>query len=199
MPTDFSRFTGLEGTSINPRTAVEAEQRFSYAIPAAERVFVDLSEQAVTSNIVRDGYQVPVAALDPTRYNDWIVTLPPPPKLELPRVVHQSIPEKRTVPIGTKIDLRLERPNNIPIDIFANVHEDLRGETVGAVAGASLFNNTPARSALLSYSSAAEVPPAEKALLTEAFGSNGVAIVEGDPAKSFERAFSTFRNAAAFR
>jgi hypothetical protein len=199
MPSDF--FTGLAGTNlINTRSFVDTENLFATASsPVAGPVFIDLSEQSVTSNIVRGGFLVPEPNFDPGRYNDWIDTLVPSPYLEVPRVVQQSIPAKRKVPPGTAVDLRLERPNIIPVDIFSNVHEDLRGEKVSDVAGSAFFSNVPARNALLKYSSAAEVPAAERTVLINAFGSSGVAVVETDPNKTFERAFNTFRNAAAFR
>jgi hypothetical protein len=197
IPSDL-RFSDIS------RTTALAGDRFSLASnafspSAAETVFVDLSEQAVTSNIVRDGFQVPVARFDPSRYDNYILNLPPSVQLELPRVVQQSIPALRKVTPGTVVDLRLERPNVIPVDVFPGIHGDLQGHFISDLTDSAVFTNTETRNTILRYSSAAEVPADERALLTAAFANSGAAIVADDPTRNFERAFNTFRNAAAFR
>src|SRR5687767_5968179 len=95
--------------------------------PREKVVVVDLSPEPAKAKVVREGYQVPRAPLDAQKaaflVDELIGILPE----QTPRVLAQSIPAGSKVAQGTTVDLVLAPTDVIPFDIFADVHQDLKG------------------------------------------------------------------------
>ena len=81
-------------------------------------ILVDLTEKTAKAKVVREGYQVPPAALDKSKaqfeFDNYEVT----PARALPRVVSQSVPAGTRVGAGTVVDLVLVPKSGVRFDIF---------------------------------------------------------------------------------
>jgi hypothetical protein len=159
---------------------------------------IDVSEQPLKSNVVRQGKLVPAVALDQKIVDafvtpDVIVT----PTLA-PRVVSQSIPPGVKVARGASIDIVMAPRNTIPIDIIVGVHEGFRGFNVGGVVDAMLGQPEVAN-AVLDFEEPEQVPAASRAAIEQALAANDIGIVADDPKRDFNAAFRTLKGAAAFK
>ena len=159
---------------------------------------IDVSDQPLKSNVVRQGKLVPAVALDPKIVDtfvtpDVIVT----PTLA-PRVVSQSIAPGVKVARGASVDIILAPRNTIPIDVIVGVHEGFRGRNVGGVVD-TILTRPEVVSAVLDFETAEEVPAAQRAVIEEALSSNDIGIVAGDAKRDFDAAFRTLKGAAAFK
>lgn len=166
-----------------------------------ERVdrFIDLTPRIETPNVVREGFRVPIPALDVSRSQfllDDLVILPP---RDQPRVLGQSIRPGTLVPRGTAVDLTLAPPSVIMFDIFEAPHADLLGKPVTEVTE-GLLQNSQVREALLRFESPADVPAADKTMLINAFRGANVQVDDAAGGnKGFDAAFNSIRGALAFR
>jgi hypothetical protein len=168
------------------------------AAPRERVVVVDLSPEPAKAKVVREGYQVPKAPLDPQKaaflVDELIGILPE----QTPRVLSQSIPAGSKVTQGTTVDLVLASAEVIPFDIFENVHQDLKGRTLSSLIEGTL-QSPQVRKTLLQYERAEDVPANEKQALINALSSAEVGVDEGDEQRTFKRAFDSARGALAFK
>jgi hypothetical protein len=167
------------------------------SIPRRDVRVVDVSDRPAKVNVVREGFQVPPPAINEQRVAGFLEDLIQLPPQQTPRVVSQSIPAGTKVTAGTVIDLVLAPKQVIPWDIFENVHAGVAGLFLPAADAA--LNNTQARQILLKYEDPADVPAAERTVLTNALQGTPLQVDAQDPARNFDRAFSTGRNALTFR
>jgi hypothetical protein len=158
--------------------------------------FVDLSEQAAKAKIVRQGYDVPAVKFDAKKVDQFIGDLTQVPTQQLPRVVSQAVPPGTKVAAGTVIDLVLAPLTKIPFSVFEGVHLDLATKNLDAIA--PLVADTAAKKTLLTYEAADQVPAAEKTHLQAAFLTVGITVDEGNPNKTFAKAFDSARGGLAF-
>ena len=158
---------------------------------------IDLSEKAATARVVREGFEVPTVALDKTKATFQLENLATVLPRFLPRVISQSIPPGTKVTKGTVVDFVVVPKQDIPFDIFANLHENLIGKGLTHVD--ELIENVTVRNVLLKNGTAADVTPADKAALVTEFQKKGITVDEAQPGKTFERAFESVRMAVAFR
>jgi hypothetical protein len=165
---------------------------------SVDTIFVDVSDKPATAKVVREGYQVPAARFDTAKAEFFIDDLIKIPPSGQPRVVSQSIKPGVSVTPGTVVDLVLAPRGIIPFEIFENIHADLRAANLSRMDPA--LENATTRETLLKYEKAADVPAADRALLTTALSQGAdIGIIEDDPTRNFETAFNAARSALAFR
>jgi hypothetical protein len=158
---------------------------------------IEISPKPVTSKVVREGFEVPKVTLNKATSTfaiDNLITVLP---RFLPRVVSQSIPPGTKVTRGTVVDFVLVPKQDIPFDIFENVHDALIGKGLTQVD--DLVENVAVRNVLLKNENAADVTAADKAVLVTEFQKKGIAVDDAQPGKTFEKAFESVRMAVAFR
>ena len=163
----------------------------------SDKVFVDLTQQVKSAQIVRRGYQVPAVKVDLTKVQQVIGDFTVVDPKNMPRVVSQSIQPGIKVSAGTSVDLVLAPRSAIPFDLFEGVHASFKGKTVDQVE--PIATNAEARKILLSYENPQDIPAPEKTLLTQVFNQNQVQIDEARTETSFNAAFNSMRNAMAFQ
>src|SRR5438093_6890882 len=164
---------------------------------AASRVFVDLTEDVKSAQIVRRGYQVPAAKVDVAQAAKIIGDLQVVDPKVLPRVLSQSITPGTRVTAGTAVDLVLAPKSAIPVDIFQGVHAAFKGKSLTFTD--PIATDADARKILLTYEHPEDVPAVEKQTLTGVLTRNGVAIDDSKTETSFNAAFDTMRSAMAFQ
>jgi hypothetical protein len=163
----------------------------------SEKVFIDLTQQVKSAQIVRRGFQVPAVKVDLTKVQQVIGDLIAVDPKVLPRVVSQSIQAGVKVSAGTSVDLVLAPRSAIPFDLFEGVHLSFKGKMVDQVD--PIATNAEARKILLTYENPQDIPAAEKTLLTQVFNQNQVPIDETSTDTGFNAAFNSMRNAMAFQ
>lgn len=171
---------------------------FTARIATAETKLINLNPEPVKAKVVREGYTVPVAEVNPARKDFFIDNLQLVDIRTEPRVVSQTVPRGTKVLPGTSIDLVLARTSDIPLDIFELPHRDLRQRNVASVVE-GLLADTGVREALLQFDTPDKLPVAQKAALTASFARNGITVNEDSADTGFEAAFNTARSALAFR
>jgi hypothetical protein len=164
---------------------------------ASKSVFVDLTQEVKSAQIVRRGYQVPAAKVDVTQAAKIIGDLQIVDPKILPRVISQTIAPGTKVTAGTAIDLVLAPKSSIPIDIFQDIHIAFKGKALTFADPIAV--DADARKILLTYERPEDVPAVEKAALTTVLSRNGVAIDETKTNTSFNAAFNTMRSVMAFQ
>jgi len=161
-------------------------------------ILVDLSEKTAKAKVVREGYQVPPAALDKSKaqfeFDNYEVT----PARALPRVVSQSVPAGTRVGAGTVVDLVLVPKSGVRFDIFEGVHADFKGKSVEFLTE-GMLEDPKARQILLTHENAGDIPAADKIFLQESFAERGITFDETKADKSFKSAYDTARGALAFK
>jgi len=186
--------------ALSSSAAAASTQRASAsaALRASEGIqVVDLSGQPARAQIVRQGYDVPAVAIDQRRVDQIVGGLTQVPAVDLPRVLSQSVAAGTKVPVGTAVDLVLASRHRIPFNVFGNAHVDLANRNLDAID--PLLNDAAARNTLLTYSSANQVPAADRTRLITALQNVGVGVDDNDPNRTFGRAFDSARGALAFQ
>jgi hypothetical protein len=163
----------------------------------AQQQIIEISPKPVTSRVVREGFEVPIVTLNKTASTFAIDNLAIVGPRFLPRVVSQSIPPGTKVTRGTVVDFVVVPKQDIPFDIFQNVHEALVGQGLTRVD--SLVENVSVRNVLLKNETAADVTAADRAVLVTEFQKQGITVDDAQPGKTFEKAFESVRMAVAFR
>jgi len=174
-----------------------ASTNISASALAASRVFVDLTEDVKSAQIVRRGYQVPAARVDVAQAAKIIGDLQIVDPKVLPRVISQSIVPGTKVTAGTAVDLVLAPKSSIPVDIFQGIHTAFKGKPLTFTD--PIATDAAARKILLTYEHPEDVPAVEKQALTGILTQNGVAIDDSKTETSFNAAFDTMRNVMAFQ
>jgi hypothetical protein len=161
-------------------------------------VLIDLTEKTAKAKVVREGYQVPPAALDKNKaqfeFDNYEIT----PSKALPRVVAQSVPAGTRVTGGTVVDLVLVPRSGVRFDIFEGVHSDFKGKNVEFMTE-GMLEDSKARQIFLSYENAGDVPAADKSFLQSQFIERGITFDENKADKNFQAAYNTARGALAFK
>jgi hypothetical protein len=161
-----------------------------------QQVTINVTDTPAVANIVRGGFQVPVANINATEVakvlGDYTIVTPK----DLPRVLSQSIAAGVKVAAGTAIDLNLAPRNRIPFTVFQGAHVDLLAKTLDDIS--PIASNSALRKTLLTYDTAADVPQAERTLLESALKGIGVTVDDTQAGKSFSQAFEATRGAMAF-
>jgi len=162
-----------------------------------QRQVIEISPKPVTSKVVREGFEVPKVTLNKTAATFAIDNLAIVGPRFLPRVVSQSIPPGTKVTRGTVVDFVVVPKQDIPFDIFENIHAGLIGKGLTQVD--DLVENVTVRNVLLKNETAADVTAADRAVLVTEFQKKGIAVDDAQPGTTFEKAFESVRMAVAFR
>ncbi|HYJ84700.1 MAG TPA: hypothetical protein VEW46_01430 [Pyrinomonadaceae bacterium] len=165
------------------------------ARPASQ--IIELGEKPVPAKVIREGFQVPIVPINKEKASFTIENLATVLPRSLPRVISQSIAPKTKVTRGTVIDFVVVPKQDIPFNIFDDLHESLANKTLTHVD--PIVENPAVREVLLKNESVRNLAPADKAILDDAFQKNGIVVDEKQPGKTFERAFNSVRGATAFR
>ena len=163
---------------------------------AAQNIIVDVGPGPVVSTIVRGGKEVTAPAFNQNRIDDFLAHVSTLPRLFVPVAVSQSIPAGTLVPKGTPVDIVLVPMSNIHFGLFDQTHADL---AVHPVTDVLPIIQDAAVAPALAKSSAADLTPAEKQIITQKLSSIHVAIDDTNPAKTFELAFNSLKGAQAFQ
>jgi hypothetical protein len=163
----------------------------------AREMVVDLTPEPAKAKVVREGYQVPAVALDEKKSSFFLDNLKQITPKQEPRVVSQSVAAGTKILPGTAIDLVLAPSSSIPFDIFDTPHKSLVGKNLPVLD--PVLDNATIRQTLLKYSNPADVAPADKTLLTNAFATVGVSVDDANADTGFGAAFNSARGALAFR
>jgi hypothetical protein len=174
-----------------------AVQKTGTGITQSNAVFVDLTQEVKSAQIVRRGYQVPAAKVDASAAARIIGDLQIVDPKNLPRVISQSILPGTKVSAGTAVDLVLAPKSSIPIDIFQGIHTAFKGKALTFTD--PIATDADARKILLTYEHPEDVPAVEKQTLTGILSRNGVAVDDTKTDTSFNAAFNTMRSAMAFQ
>jgi hypothetical protein len=164
---------------------------------SSNAVFVDLTQEVKSAQIVRRGYQVPAAKVDVAQAAKIIGDLQVVDPKNLPRVVSQSIVPGTKVTAGTAVDLVLAPKSSIPIDIFQDIHVAFKGKALTFTD--PIAADADARKILLTYERPEDVPAVERQTLTGVLSRNGVAVDDSKTETSFNAAFGTMRSVMAFQ
>src|SRR6266436_10302063 len=116
---------------------------------------------------------------DQNRIDDFLAHVSTLPRLFVPVAVSQSIPAGTLVPKGTPVDIVLVPMSNIHFGLFDQTHADL---AVHPVTDVLPIIQDAAVAPALAKSSAADLTPAEKQLITQKLSSIHVAIDDTNPA-----------------
>ena len=195
-----SKFPVLEEASRTLSTTnVTRTATTSPTLATRERVVVvDLSEETAKAQVVREGYQVPAARLNPQKTEfllDGLIQIAP---QRSPRVLGQSIPPGTKVTRGVAIDLILAPAEAVPFDILEEPHEDLKGRTLDTVLS-TVLADPEVRESILRHDRPDDVPETEKQRIVQAFGEQQVNVDDADETRNFRRAFESARSALAFK
>ena len=192
----------LRGFNLKP-TGADAKALPAFAIQkkAAQPVFVDLSEEAAKANIVREGFDVAEAAVVPEAFERWLGRTKTRPPKETPRVVGQSVRAGRKVAAGTSVDLVLAATTDVPLEIFAGTHKDMRTRSLAELLEQTLDQdaNETVRQIVLNRESETDLKDAEKELVLAMLEQADVEVDDTDPEKDMAAAYRTLRYASAYR
>lgn len=158
---------------------------------------LDVSDKPAKAKVVREGFQVPPAAIDPAKAGFFLDNLVVVTPTDQPRVVSQSIPAGTRVTAGTVVDLTLAPRNTVPFSIFENIHVELAESPIVRLDPA--LDDPEVRRALLAAEKPDDLTPADRARVRERLSATDIAIDDSDPARSFDKAFNAARSALAFR
>jgi hypothetical protein len=178
-----------------PRPAVPisiAVERSAISLPIAIEIG---TPDALPPAILRGGVQVVPAVVDNTKTSDFISNLIPIDRVQVPRVVSQSVAANTRVALGTNVDLVLVGIIDIQIGILDGTRADL---ATTPIATALPVVQNPQVSAILQRTTDPTTLTAdEKTLITNAFAPVGQ-IVETDPTRNFAATFSTLQSLRSF-
>jgi hypothetical protein len=164
-------------------------------VVAAKPAVVDISQKPAIAKIVRQGFNVPVAALNTKQVEQFIGGLTPTKPQDVPRVLSQSIAPGTLVAVGAAVDLVLAPRTRIPFTVFQDLHAGFAGKNI---ADLEPLLSPQIKQTLLNHETTTTVPPAELLVLTtELKNKLNVTVNSNDP-KEVENAFQTARNAIAF-
>ncbi|MCX6627065.1 MAG: PASTA domain-containing protein [Candidatus Solibacter sp.] len=164
---------------------------------SSKSVFVDLTQEVKSAQIMRRGYQGPAAKVDVAQAAKIIGDLQIVDPKTQPRVISQTIAPGTKVTAGTAIDLVLAPKSSIPLDIFQDIHSAFKGKALTFTD--PIAADADARKILLTYERPEDVPAVEKAALTGVLARNGVSINESQTNTGFNAAFNTMRSVMAFQ
>lgn len=167
------------------------------SVASASSKVVDLSQKTATAKIVREGFDVPAVALDQRKVDQLVGGLVVAEPSAVPRVVSQSIAPGTLVARGAAVNLVLAPRTKIPLEIFTDIHLDLKAKTVEDIQ--PLLANAAVRKSLLSNASSSTLSESEATTLKAAFNESGIGVDDTDPGKTFEKAFQSARGALAFQ
>ncbi|MGH6923617.1 MAG: hypothetical protein ACRED5_07740 [Propylenella sp.] len=159
---------------------------------------IDVSDQPLKSNVVRQGKQVPAVEIDQKIVDTFVTADVLVTPTLAPRVVSQSIAPGIKVAKGMSVDLVLAPRITIPIEIIKGVHEGFAGRNVGNVVD-NLLGQPEVANAVLDFDEPEQVPAASRAAIEQALSANDIGIVADDPKRDFNAAFRTLKGAAAFK
>ena len=163
---------------------------------AAQNITVDVGPATVVPRIVRGGIEITAPAFNQNRIDDFLAHVSTLPRLFVPVAVSQSIPAGKLVPKGTPVDIVLVPMSNIHFGLFDQTHVDLAAHPVTDVLP---IIRDPVVAPVLAKTSAADLTPNEKQIVTDKLRAINVAIDDTNPARTFELAFNSLKGAQAFQ
>lgn len=176
--------------------AIKSDVKLSSNFSAVK--VIDVSDQPVKPNVVRQGKQVPAVAIDQKIVDTFITPdVIVAPQL-VPRVVSQSIAPGVKVARGASVDLVMAPRTTIPVDVIVGLHEGFRGRNIGSVVD-TILAAPEVTNAVLDFETAADVPASTRAVIEQALAANEIGIVPDDAKRNFDAAFRTLKGAAAFK
>jgi hypothetical protein len=162
-------------------------------------ISIDVGDQnAVPPAILRGGIQVVPPVVNELKVNDFVDRLVPVDRLQVPRVISQSVPANTRVAVGTTIDLVLVPVSDIQVGLLGGTHPDVVNVAVPTLL--NLVQDPTIAPILQRTIDPATVTAAEKATITAAFLKVGpnIKVDEADPTRNFATAFSTLQSARSF-
>lgn len=165
------------------------------------KVFIEVSDTPVTSTVVRSGRAVPVAKVNRAQAEEWVGRIIAENPREVAHVVKQSIAAGSVVPKGTVVDLVLAPVGQVPVNIFANAHNDLveRNTSVYDLLASEPLQDADVVDILTRRTSAEELSAEERRVVAGALVRLEIEIDDAEPGRSFEAAYDTARNALSFK
>src|SRR2546426_10523 len=132
---------------VDPRILTALAARTS-----AASLNLEVGDKPATSKVLRDGSEVVAPAVNERLVSDLIDKLPPIKRVDLPRVLSQSVSSGTFVAKGTSVDLVLLLPKDINVGLLQGTHLDLANRPItdllpltqdAAVAAILAKNDTP--------------------------------------------------------
>jgi len=169
------------------------------AFAQAAAITVEVAPKPASAKVVREGFQVPVVALNNQAASFFLDNLPIVQPRQTPRVVSQSIAAGTRATAGTVVDLVLAPVSDIPFGIFDGVHRDLKRRNVASLLDGMLAQ-PDVRQLVLKYDDPANVPQAERTTLMQQFRESAeIEIDDNNVETGFAAAFQAARVALAFK
>ena len=152
---------------------------------------------ALPPAITRGGIQVVTPQVDDTKATDFIANLQlvPVDRLQVPRVVSQSVAANTRVALGTNVDLILVLSSAIPIGIVDGTRADLATTPVSAAL--PILQNAQVAAILQRTTDPTTLTADEKTTITNAVAAVAP-IVESDPTRNFATTFATLQSLRSF-
>jgi hypothetical protein len=165
----------------------------------ATPITVEVAPKPASAKVVREGFQVPIVALNAQAASFFLDNLPVVLPRQTPRVVSQSIAAGLRATAGTVVDLVLAPVSDIPFGIFDGVHRDLKQRNVATLLDGMLAQ-PDIRQLVLKYDDPTNVPLADRTVLTQQFRQSAdIAIDDTNVETGFAAAFQAARVALAFK
>jgi hypothetical protein len=182
-------------TIVATRLAVPASiavQRSALSLPVSIEVS---TPNAIPPVILRGGVQVVPAVVDDTKAGDFIANLVPIDRIQVPRVVSQSVAANTRVAVGTNVDLVLVGISDIQIGILDGTRADLA--TTPITTALPVVQNPQVSAILQRTTDPTTLTADEKTLITNAVAPIAP-IVETDPTRNFAATFATLQSLRSF-
>ncbi|HEX2051720.1 MAG TPA: PASTA domain-containing protein [Actinomycetota bacterium] len=196
MAERFSRFPGgIEPVSEGPGRIPTAGgfQPIAARVPREDAVFVDVGSRKIDANVSRDGVPIGALPIDRDRFQDFFGGKP----AVTHKVVSQSVAPGTPIPVGSKVDLVLAEPRQIPIGVVAGVHLELQDLTIGEVFEDFVADNVDVRRVLARVEDPDHLTPQDENIIKAAFAQQDVDV--GDEAgRDAAAAFQTLKAAFVF-
>lgn len=161
-------------------------------------VFVELDDQPVVANVVRNGYKVPPVKPNNERLREFISGLDILKPTASPRVLSQSISPGTKVGLGTEVNLVMAAGKDVKVGIFDDVHIDVRDQSVAELLD-KVKDESNLRNLVLKYENVTDIKAEDKtAMATLMKDKAGMTIDETKAGKHFRHAYQAMRAAYAF-
>jgi hypothetical protein len=180
-----------------PRATFNPNLARAIAAAAAAPTAVEIGNAPAVAKILRDGNEVVAPQINTALASEFIDKLGPINRINLPRVLSQSVPPGTFAARGTSVDLVLVPPPQIKVGLLQGAHVDLKEKFIPDLL--PLVQDAAVAPVLQSTDDPTKLTADQKTLLTAKLKDVGAGIDENVPGKGFAAAFATLKGVQAFK
>jgi hypothetical protein len=184
------------GLAPNLISELGVARSFATSNIIAKVVNVEVGDKPAVSKVLRDGNEIVPPVVNDRLVGDLVDKLPPFPRLNIPRVLSQSVGAGTFVAKGTQVDLVLLLPQDINVGLLQNTHVDLANRPITQLLPLTV---DPAVAPILANNDTPDtLSETDKATLQQKAGTLQVGIDENTPGKTTGNLFTALKGAVAF-